>query len=230
VAHIPLILTINPGTTTTRLGLFEPEDGTVTCVTQIIIEHDESHMAGFATISSQLSFRAQEVMAFLSSLQGNVSLAAVAGRGGMLSPVPAGVISVNDASEKISERQPATMDSAALAREALRGDFGTMRIEGPFGYDVAVSSAAAQTKGLTDTQVAGKADLIQFPSLEAGNATAKAWKFHGQARTASIVLGASVPVLLNSRSDGVAQRRLGLLLAQAMIAGLATFESRRPLF
>jgi phosphate butyryltransferase len=124
------------------------------------------------------------------------------------------------ATEKVSDRQPATTDAAALSAESLRGDFGGMCIEGPFGYDVAVSDAAARTKGLANSQVAGKADLILFPNIEAGNATVKAWKFHGQARTASIVLGASVPVLLNSRSDGVEQRRLGLLLAQAVIAGL----------
>ena len=124
------------------------------------------------------------------------------------------------ASEKVTDTQPATTDAAALAAESQRGDFGMMRVEGPFGYDVAVSAAAAKAKGMTDAQVAGHADLILFPNIEAGNATVKAWKFHGQARTASIVLGASIPVLLNSRSDGVEQRRLGLVLAQAVIAGL----------
>lgn len=64
------------------------------------------------------------------------------------------------------------------------------------GYDVAISRAAAEAKGLRDSQVAGQADLILFPNIEAGNATVKSWKVHGQAR-ASIVLGASVPVLLN---------------------------------
>ncbi|WP_323036389.1 phosphate acyltransferase [Pararhodobacter sp.] len=124
------------------------------------------------------------------------------------------------ASEKVSARQPATTDAAALAEESRNGDFGGMCIEGPFGYDVALSRAAAEAKGLHKSQVAGRADLILFPNIEAGNATVKSWKLHGQARTASIVLGASVPVLLNSRSDGVEQRRLGLILAQAVIAGL----------
>jgi phosphate butyryltransferase len=124
------------------------------------------------------------------------------------------------ATEKVSEHQPATTDAAALTAESLRGDFGGMCIDGPFGYDVAVSFEAAQAKNLSEGRVAGKADLILFPNIEAGNATVKAWKFHGHARTASIVLGASAPVLLNSRSDGVEQRRLGLLLAQAVIAGL----------
>ncbi|WP_069298288.1 phosphate acyltransferase [Neptunicoccus sediminis] len=124
------------------------------------------------------------------------------------------------ASEKVSERQPATTDAAQLAAASRRGAFGGMQVDGPFGYDVAVSQAAAQRKGLDGSEVAGKADLILFPNIESGNATVKAWKLHGGARTASIVLGAAAPVLLNSRSDGADQRRLGLVLAQAALAGM----------
>jgi butyrate kinase len=97
MSNTPLILTINPGTTTTRLGLFEPRGAAVTCVTETTIEHDETVMAAFATIADQLDFRAQAISAFLSTFSNGVTLAAVAGRGGMLSPVPAGVIAVNDA-------------------------------------------------------------------------------------------------------------------------------------
>lgn len=123
------------------------------------------------------------------------------------------------ASEKVSPGQPATVDAAALAADETLGD--EILVDGPFGYDVALSAGAAAKKGLAGSPVAGRADLILFPSIEAGNATVKAWKLHGQARTASIVLGASVPVLLNSRADGAEQRRLGLLLAAAIRAGQA---------
>uniref|UniRef100_UPI0039B95EC5 phosphate acyltransferase n=1 Tax=Albidovulum sp. TaxID=1872424 RepID=UPI0039B95EC5 len=123
------------------------------------------------------------------------------------------------ASEKVSPGQPATVDAAALAADRTLGE-GVL-VDGPFGYDVALSAEAAAKKGLAGSPVAGQADLILFPSIEAGNATVKAWKLHGQARTASIVLGASVPVLLNSRADGAEQRRLGLLLAAAIRAGQA---------
>lgn len=122
------------------------------------------------------------------------------------------------ASEKQHPGQPATIDAAALRDEAAAGD-GRILVDGPFGYDVALSPAAAVKKGFAASAVAGQADLILFPSIEAGNATVKAWKLHGQARTASIVLGARVPVLLNSRADGAEQRRLGLLLAAAVRAG-----------
>lgn len=59
------------------------------------------------------------------------------------------------------------------------GLFSDLRIDGPFGYDVALSPAAATKKGFAGSEVAGQADLILFPSIEAGNATVKAWKLHG---------------------------------------------------
>ncbi|WP_415183237.1 butyrate kinase [Phaeovulum sp.] len=92
-----LIFTINPGTTTTRIGLFAPEGADVLPVLEQTIDHDETVMAGFKTIAEQLPFRAKALQAFLNAVPGGVSLAAVAGRGGMLSPVPSGVIAVNDA-------------------------------------------------------------------------------------------------------------------------------------
>ena len=116
------------------------------------------------------------------------------------------------ASEKVSAGQPATVDAQALSRDPPPGAL----VAGPVGYDVALSPSAARAKGFAACPVAGRADLILFPSIEAGNATVKAWKLHANARTASIVLGASVPVLLNSRSDSPEARRLGLVLAAAV--------------
>ena len=123
------------------------------------------------------------------------------------------------ASEKVSDRQPATVDAAALSAESRAGQLPGLIVDGPFGYDVALSAQAAKAKGLQGSDVAGQADLILFPNIESGNATVKAWKLHGGAQTGSIVLGALVPVLLNSRSDGAAQRVLGLVMAQAIRAG-----------
>ena len=78
---------------------------------------------------------------------------------------------------------------------------------------------AARTKGLDASLVAGDVDLLLFPTIDAANAVAKAWKFHGNADTGSVVLGAKVPVMLNSRSDDAKRRINGLLLAVAMKAG-----------
>tara|TARA_B100001167_G_scaffold190640_1_gene157868 strand:+ start:1909 stop:2826 length:918 start_codon:yes stop_codon:yes gene_type:complete len=137
-------------------------------------------------------------------------------RGLGIAPVRVAVVC---ATEKVSDALPATGDAAALARECAEGAFDGFEIGGPMGYDVAVSTEAAQVKGLARMPAAGAADLLLFPNIDAANAVAKAWKFHGQARTGSIVLGAQVPVLLNSRSDTAARRVNGLLLAAAVLEG-----------
>ncbi|MCI2400922.1 phosphate acyltransferase [Aliiroseovarius subalbicans] len=120
------------------------------------------------------------------------------------------------ATEKQSDALPATGEAAALAQEAGRGDLPGFAVDGPFGYDVAVSAKAAKTKGFSNSPVAGDTDLLLFSNIDAANAVAKAWKFHGEANTGSVVLGASVPVLLNSRSDGT-DRRINALLLAAVI-------------
>lgn len=130
------------------------------------------------------------------------------------------------ATEKISPKLPATMDAAALKEECTAGAFPGFLIDGPFGYDVAVSKAAARAKNLGASMVAGEADLLLFQSIEAANAVAKSWKFHGEARTGSIVLGARMPVLLNSRSDSPARRINALLLAIAVRAGRKHLNTR----
>ena len=90
-----LILTINPGTTTMRCGLYERDGAGVKPVREDTIEHDEKVMAGFASIADQFDYRAECLSKFLAGTDAGGRLAAVAGRGGMLSPVPAGVIAVN---------------------------------------------------------------------------------------------------------------------------------------
>lgn len=117
------------------------------------------------------------------------------------------------ATEKVSDALPATTDAKRLSDESAGGELPGFVVDGPFGYDVAVSSVAAEKKNLGASEVAGDADLILFPTIEAANALAKSWKLHGGAETGSIVLGARVPVLLNSRSDGVERRLNALALA-----------------
>ncbi|NDW54867.1 phosphate acyltransferase [Aliiroseovarius sp. PrR006] len=123
------------------------------------------------------------------------------------------------ATEKVSDALPATLDAQRLAQESRQGKLPGFVVDGPFGYDVAVSRAAAETKKLEGSAVAGEADLLLFPTIDAANAVAKSWKYHGAAETGSLVLGAVVPVLLNSRSDTVARRINALLLALAVKAG-----------
>ena len=93
-----LILAINPGTTTTRCALYAVSPEQLLAVAEQNLDHDEVMMAKFANIASQLDYRAECVERFLSAeMKENDRLVACAGRGGMLTPVPAGVIAVNDA-------------------------------------------------------------------------------------------------------------------------------------
>ena len=89
------ILAINPGTTTTRCALFALRGGAVEPLAEETQEHDEAEMARFSGIAGQLDFRAGHVAAFLARHEG-LRLVACAGRGGMLTPVPAGVIEVGE--------------------------------------------------------------------------------------------------------------------------------------
>lgn len=123
------------------------------------------------------------------------------------------------ASEKVSGTLPATLDAQALARECASGLLEGFEIGGPMGYDVAVSNEAALSKGLAHMPGAGDANLLLFSNIDAANAVAKSWKYHGAAKTGSIVLGATVPVLLNSRSDSAERRVNALLLAAIVLKG-----------
>lgn len=91
------ILSINPGTTTTRCALYACHGGSVSVQAEETLDHDETVMARFPSIAAQLGFRAGHVADFLSRHLGARDLLACAGRGGMLTPVPAGVIRVNEA-------------------------------------------------------------------------------------------------------------------------------------
>lgn len=93
----PAILSINPGTTTTRCALYALADDDLDLSDEQNIEHDETVMSGFSSIAGQLEFRADRVAAFLKHALGDRQLVACAGRGGMLTPVPAGVIEINEA-------------------------------------------------------------------------------------------------------------------------------------
>lgn len=123
------------------------------------------------------------------------------------------------ATEKASDALPATRDAEALAKESRENKLDGFEVGGPMGYDVAISSDAAKKKGLENLPAAGCADLLLFSNIDAANAVAKSWKFHGGAKTGSIVLGAVAPVLLNSRSDSAERRLNALLLALAALAG-----------
>ncbi|GAB0113271.1 bifunctional enoyl-CoA hydratase/phosphate acetyltransferase [Acidisoma sp. C75] len=120
--------------------------------------------------------------------------------------------------ETLSARMPSTLDAAALCKMADRGQITGGMLDGPLAFDNAVSEAAAREKGIR-SEVAGRADILLVPDLEAGNILVKQMIFLSGAEAGGIVLGARVPILLTSRADSARTRlisaALGCLLAKS---------------
>jgi phosphate acetyltransferase len=105
---------------------------------------------------------------------------------------------------------------------ADRGQITGAILDGPLAFDNAISLAAAQTKGIS-SPVAGQADILLVPDLEAGNMLAKQLSYLAGAEGAGIVLGARVPIVLTSRADSVRTR-----LASAAVMALVASASSKP--
>lgn len=122
--------------------------------------------------------------------------------------------------ETVNPAIPATVDAQALVAMAAAGDFGPAVVEGPFGFDNAISAEAARIKQVQG-QVPGDADLLLVPDLNAGNLLYKSFVYIGGGDCAGLVLGARVPVVITSRADSVASRlasvALGALALQAEV-------------
>lgn len=98
------------------------------------------------------------------------------------------------------DKMPATLDCAALSMMARRGQIKGAVVDGPFGLDNAVSEESARVKGVK-SEMAGKADVLLCPNVEAGNAIYKTLTEFAKAKCAAIVVGAKAPVVLTSRAD-----------------------------
>ena len=109
-------------------------------------------------------------------------------------------VAILAAVETVNASMPATLDAAALCKMADRGQISGAVLDGPLAFDNAVSAAAARIKGIV-SPVAGAADILVVPDLEAGNMLAKQLEYLGGAASAGIVLGARVPIVLTSRAD-----------------------------
>ncbi len=111
-------------------------------------------------------------------------------------------VAILSAVETINAKMPTTLDAAALCKMADRGQITGGVLDGPLALDNAISPHAAKVKGI-DLPVAGRAQILVVPDLEAGNMLAKNLSFLANADAAGIVLGARVPVILTSRADDV---------------------------
>ena len=121
-------------------------------------------------------------------------------------------VAILSAVETVTSRIPSTIDAAALCKMADRGQITGALLDGPLAFDTAISQEAAEVKHI-HSMVAGDADILLVPDLEAGNMLAKELSFLAGADAAGIVLGACVPIILTSRAANVRTRMASCAVA-----------------
>ena len=130
-------------------------------------------------------------------------------------------VAILSAVETVTSKIPSTIEAAALCKMAERGQITGGMLDGPLAFDNAIDPDAANIKGI-HSPVAGRAQILVVPNLEAGNMLAKNLSFLAQADAAGIVLGARVPIILTSRADSVRTR-----MASCAVAALYADARRR---
>jgi phosphate acetyltransferase len=121
-------------------------------------------------------------------------------------------VALLSAVETVSSKIPSTVDAAALCKMADRGQITGGLLDGPLAFDNAIDPEAARIKGIK-SEVAGRAQILLVPDLEAGNMLAKNLIYLARADAAGIVLGARVPIVLTSRADSVRSRMASCAVA-----------------
>ncbi len=133
------------------------------------------------------------------------------GRLGISYPKVAAIAAV----ETVNEQMPATIEAAKLTLMNKEGNLQNCLIEGPLAFDTAISRESALHKNIV-SNISGDADLLVMPNIEAGNVLYKALAYFANSKVASIILGASAPIVLTSRSDSEEAKLNSILLASAV--------------
>ena len=126
-------------------------------------------------------------------------------------------VAILSAMESVNPDVPSTLEAAALCKMADRGQITGALLDGPLALDNAISPEAAAIKKI-NSPVAGRANVLVVPDLEAGNMLAKSLSFLADADAAGIVLGAKVPIILTSRADEEMARLASCAVAQLLVA------------
>ncbi len=121
-------------------------------------------------------------------------------------------VALVSAIETVTEQIPSTLDATALCKMSERGQITGGILDGPMGFDSAISAESAREKDIF-SQVAGDADIIVVPDLESGNLLYKQMTYLSKVEAAGIVMGASVPVILTSRGSDVGSRMASCAMA-----------------
>ena len=126
-------------------------------------------------------------------------------------------VAILSAMETVTAKVPSTIEAAALCKMADRGQITGALLDGPLALDNAISPEAAAIKKIA-SPVAGRANVLVVPDLEAGNMLAKSLSFLAGAEAAGIVLGARVPIILTSRADSLISRLASCAVAVMVAA------------
>ena len=126
-------------------------------------------------------------------------------------------VAILSAMETVNPDVPSTLEAAALCKMADRGQITGAILDGPLALDNAISAEAARIKKI-GSPVAGRANILVVPDLEAGNMLAKSLSFLADADAAGIVLGAKVPIVLTSRADEETAKLASCAVAQLLVA------------
>ncbi len=129
-------------------------------------------------------------------------------------------VAVLAAVEKVNEKMPCTVDAAELQAMNERGEIDGCVVQGPLQFDNAVSEEAAKHKGISGA-VAGNADIMLVPDIEAGNMLVKAAEFFGHAKKAGVIVGAKAPVALTSRASSAESKLYTIAIARLVARGQA---------
>lgn len=119
--------------------------------------------------------------------------------------------------EVVNPNMPATVDAAILSQMNNRGQIKGCIVDGPLSLDIALSEEAAKHKGLKNSEVAGKADIILLPNIETGNVMYKTLTYTSKCKNGGLLVGTSAPVILTSRADSFETKVNSIALA-AMVA------------
>jgi phosphate butyryltransferase len=120
------------------------------------------------------------------------------------------------ANEKVTDKMPATMEAAIIAKMADRKQIRGAIVDGPLALDVAISKKACEIKGL-ESPIEGEADILIFPNIETGNVFFKTITLLAEGILAGIVTGAPFPAVLVSRADSEDSKYYSIVLGAALV-------------
>ena len=161
-----LIITVNPGATTTRCAIYETSNGSVAGIAEEVIEHGDGELARFDAISKQLEYRYRLVFEFVRQHvndDNRAALVACAGRGGMLTPVPPGVIKVNDDLVRFSLETPVYEHASNLGAPLAH------RLAGVYGVDAFIADPVGVDEFTDMARISGSPEFHRFSFVHALN-------------------------------------------------------------